>query len=548
MISTRHLAFLPVVWQRAFTYNSGSSEWTRRPANALSALLAPITLPLLTLPLLAHAQTLTVSPGDNLGAVVQTEAIDDVIMTGGTVDSLNQRDGYDTFKMTGGHIKGVFENGDSARFEGGTIGRVDLNLANNVFIMSQDTAVDTRIEGDLLSERGDDTFTLRGGSIGGRVYTGSGDDRVTVSGLGGKTQLTRLDGGAGNDSLVFQGSQLSTGTDYTYWEVIWLNDNSHLRLDDTLTLGDGTSATGILTIDASSTLSSRQGMVAAFIPGQKITVRNAGLIDLSTGNDAQGRLTLNGDYLGDNGTLKLKSVLAGDEAASDRLVVSLGSISGSTNLQVDNLGGAGAATARNGIQVVEAREGATSGDTAFVQTQTLSAGAYDYRLFKGGVTAGSENNWYLRSTLVAPPPASAGEPTIQVPIAAPAPGLMRFPRQSLAGTFPCIAPKCRSMPQLPGAPRSSLGRPWAPFTNARVTNTCSPAMARCPQAGAKPTVVTCANSGAARSAQAWMATCMDSRWARTYMLMPATVAIASTWACISATADWMPTSRVSPWR
>ena len=404
-------------------------------------LLAPITLPLLTLPLLAHSQDLKVSPGDNLGDVVQTVAIDDFSMTGGTVLSLNQRDGYDTFKMTGGRIVGVFENGDAAYFEGGRIGRVDLQLADNLFVMSQDTAVETRIDGDLVSERGDDTIILNGGSIGGRVFTGSGDDRITVSGLGGKTQVTHLDGGAGNDSLAFHASQVGAGAYYINWEAISLNDKTHLRLDDALTLGDASSATGVLAIDASSTLSSRQGTVTAFSTGQKTTVRNAGLIDLGTGNDAGGRLTLNGNYLGDNGTLKLNSVLAGDEAASDRLVVSLGSISGSTNLQVDNLGGAGAATARNGIQVVEAREGATSSDTAFVQPQTLSAGAYDYRLFKGGVTAGSENSWYLRSTLVAPTPASPGEPTLAVPIAAPAPGQDALPTPTPGRNLPLYRPE-----------------------------------------------------------------------------------------------------------
>ncbi|MFP3498811.1 autotransporter outer membrane beta-barrel domain-containing protein, partial [Pseudomonas sp. SIMBA_059] len=88
---------------------------------------------------------------------------------------------------------------------------------------------------------------------------------------------------------------------------------------------------------------------------------------------------------------------------------------------------------------------ATSTATAFVQTQTLSVGAYDYRLFQGGVTAGSENSWYLRSTLVALPapapvpepeqptqPSQPGEPPViapaQIPpVAAPAPGQVDLP-------------------------------------------------------------------------------------------------------------------------
>ncbi|QVM89368.1 autotransporter outer membrane beta-barrel domain-containing protein [Pseudomonas entomophila] len=444
-------------------------------------LLVPAALPLLALPLFAHSQTLTVAPGDNLGAVVQTDAVDNFTMTGGTVQALSQKEGYDTFKMTAGRIIGAFEDGDSAIYEGGRIGRVDLKLANNVFVMSQDTAVETRIDGNLVSGLGDDRIDIRGGtiggnistsggvdditisggrlagnvlasagndifrwsggSIGGRVDMGLGNDKATISGLNADTLIIPLDGGAGNDSLVFQGSQVTAGAHYLNWEAIGLTDRSHLSLDDTLTLGDATSTTGLLTIDTGSSLSSRQGTVTAFSAGQKATVRNAGLIDLSTGSDAQGRLTLNGDYLGDNGTLRLNSVLAGDEAASDRLVVGLGSITGSTRLQVNNLDGAGAATAGNGIQVVEAREGATSSDTAFVQTQTLSAGAYDYRLFKGGVTAGSENSWYLRSTLGAPPAPSAGEPPVPVPVAAPAPGQAALPSPPPGQNLPLYRPE-----------------------------------------------------------------------------------------------------------
>ncbi|WP_448154063.1 autotransporter outer membrane beta-barrel domain-containing protein, partial [Lactiplantibacillus pentosus] len=39
-----------------------------------------------------------------------------------------------------------------------------------------------------------------------------------------------------------------------------------------------------------------------------------------------------------------------------------------------------------------------------------AAGAYEYFLFKGGVTANTTENWYLRSTLVrgSEPPASTG--------------------------------------------------------------------------------------------------------------------------------------------
>jgi len=447
-------------------------------------LLLPAAFPLLTLPLIVHAQALVVSPGDNLGAVVQTQDIDDFKMTGGIVQSLNQGQGYDTFEMTGGRIVGAFEDGDSAVFKGGRIGRVDLKLADNVFVMSQDLGVETLIDGNLVSGFGNDTITLNGGTIGGNISTsggvdiitinggtlkgnvlasagndvlnwsggtiggrvdmGVGDDQVTISNLKPQTLTIDIDGGAGNDSLEFNNSEIDGGARYLNFETIDLKA-SHMTLNDTLTLGDADSGGGTLAVDAKSSLTSRQGTVAPFTAGQLASVRNAGTIDLSKGGDAQGRLTINGNYQGDNGLLRVNSVLAGDGAASDRLVVSQGVISGTTRLEVNNLGGAGAATEQNGIQVVEARDGATSTDTAFVQTQRLSAGAREYRLFKGGVTPDSANSWYLRTTVEAaaapaPTPPVPGEPTPPPPppppVAAPAPGQPELPTPVAGESIP----------------------------------------------------------------------------------------------------------------
>ncbi|EGH48373.1 Outer membrane autotransporter barrel, partial [Pseudomonas syringae pv. pisi str. 1704B] len=102
-----------------------------------------------------------------------------------------------------------------------------------------------------------------------------------------------------------------------------------------------------------------------------------------------------------------------DASASDRLVVAQGRISGSTRMIVSNSGGLGALTRGNGIEVVQAINGATSESSAFSLQNPLSAGAYQYYLFKGGATAGSENSWFLRSAVIAPPtPAPApAEPT-----------------------------------------------------------------------------------------------------------------------------------------
>ncbi|MBV4491455.1 autotransporter family protein [Pseudomonas oryzicola] len=427
------------------------------------------------------------NPGSGTeGNVDQGSGSDDFAMSDGVIKgNLNQGDGLDTFDMKGGWIKGTFDSGDYAKMDGGRIGNVNMRLDQNTFIMrggSVDKNVITafdkdyveifdgtigsnisvsggddrvlvhggQVGGDVLLSTGNDHFIWDGGQIGGRVDAGPGDDAALLKGLKPEVLAIVLDGGEGNDSLTFDASQAVGGARYVNWELMALNNGSQLALDDTLVLGDTNSTTGSFTIDASSTIRSRQGIIAAFGPGQRVTLNNAGTIDLGSGNDAQGRLTVQGDYTGNNGTLRLNSVLAGDGAASDRLVVSRGAIGGSTQLLINNLDGAGATTAQNGIQVVEARDGAVSTATAFVQTQTLSAGAYDYRLFKGGVTAGSENSWYLRSTLVAPPaPAPAPEPGEPVviapaatpPVAAPAPGQVDLPAPVPGESLPLYRPE-----------------------------------------------------------------------------------------------------------
>ncbi|WP_447740219.1 autotransporter family protein [Pseudomonas laurentiana] len=510
-------------------------------------LLLPVAFPLLTLPLLSHGQALTVSPGEKLGATVQTSAADQFTISGGTVQSLQQGNGQDTFtmyggtlgslnqggdmdefEMTGGTITGAFEDGDTAWFKGGSIGRIDLKLADNLLEMSQGLGVNTTVIGNVVSGLGNDTIIMTGGTIGGDISTSSGVDKITISGgalkgeiragndndvftwtggqIGKKVDMgndndtatvrtldlgnstVTLDGGTGTDTLTFEQSQVGKGALYVNWENIRLNKGSQFTLDDTLSLGDlgasqprviAATGTGTLHIDPTSTLISRQGNIVSTQAGSKASVENAGTIDLSQGNDAKGRLNIQGDYAGNNGTLRLNSVLASDGAASDRLVVSRGAIGGSTQLLINNLNGVGAATAQNGIQVVEARDGATSTATAFVQTQKLSAGAYDYRLFKGGVTAGSENSWYLRSTLVAPPapapvpqpeeptqPTQPGEPTqptepaeppviapaVTPPVAAPAPGQVDLPALVQGESLPLYRPE---VPVYAAAPRGA---------------------------------------------------------------------------------------------
>lgn len=422
----------------------------------------------------AGADLIDIASGSVGGVVDQGAGVDTFIMSGGQIQALQQGNGRDQFQMSGGRIVGAFEDGDVAYMSGGRIGRVDMKLDRNLFDMSGGS-----IDANLVTGFDRDTVFLRGGRIGGNISVSGGDDSVTISGgeLAGNVLLSfgndrfvwqddgivrgavlmgegndqaalvnlderslglvrQIDGGLGIDSLVFEQTQTTSGARYPGWESLALSNASVFTLDDTLTLGDRDSGTGTLQIDAASQLVSRSGVVAGFAGDAPVTLSNAGLIDLSTGGDALGRLMLNGHYEGDNGMLRLNSVLEGDGAASDRLVVNQGSLGGATTLQVNNLRGSGALTSANGIQVVEAGTGTLSSNTAFRLGQPLSAGAYQYYLFKGGISAGSENSWYLRSSVVAPPivvppatpPGQTPPPPLPaLPIPVPAPGTPALP-------------------------------------------------------------------------------------------------------------------------
>jgi outer membrane autotransporter protein len=445
------------------------------------------------------ADRLRITAGQITGAVSQGNGIDDFVMSGGSVQSLAQGDGRDTFLMTGGTIVGAFEDGDVAKMTAGSIGRVDMKLDNNIFDLSGG-----QILGNLVTAFGTDTIIVSGGRIGGNVSVSGGNDSITVTGgeivgeirasvgddvlnwngggiirsailmgegndratLGNLAESTlaltpSIDGGPGNDLLTFDQTTTAGAARYINWETVNLNNNSRLDLDrSSFVLGDSTSGTGVFNIDGSSTLTSTQGSITPFTAGEFATLNNAGTLDLSSANTrTDDTLTVQGNYAGNGGKLLLQSVLGDDSSASDKLVVNNGTLTGNTLITVTNLGGVGGLTQQNGIQLVEAQGTAVSSDGAFALNGGLiSAGAFDYRLFKGGVTAGTENSWYLRSAVVAPqvttvPNPDPALPPIVVPVVA-------VPVAALA---PEGNPELPPLPAaVPGAEPIALYRPEVP--------------------------------------------------------------------------------------
>ncbi|MET3497437.1 autotransporter outer membrane beta-barrel domain-containing protein [Variovorax boronicumulans] len=128
-------------------------------------------------------------------------------------------------------------------------------------------------------------------------------------------------------------------------------------------------------------------------------------------------LTVNGNYVGNNGVLKLGTALNSGTGPSDRLVINGGAASGKTTVQIANLGGLGARTIGNGVEVITAQNGATTTaqttkDAFALAGGHVDAGAYEYRLYAAD-TGGAGENWYLR-TDPEPTAASRGLPAYRV--------------------------------------------------------------------------------------------------------------------------------------
>lgn len=105
-------------------------------------------------------------------------------------------------------------------------------------------------------------------------------------------------------------------------------------------------------------------------------------------------LTVKGDFTSSDSFFVLKSKLGDDGSETDRLIFE-GNVSGTSSVSVNNAGGLGALTLRDGIMIVDA---AKASNDAFVQQGRIAAGAYDYTLFAEDRSGNFDGKWYLRSS------------------------------------------------------------------------------------------------------------------------------------------------------
>ncbi|GAC1550406.1 MAG: autotransporter-associated beta strand repeat-containing protein [Collimonas sp.] len=270
----------------------------------------------------------------------------------------------------------------------------------------------TTIEaGTLQLGNGGTTGSVIGDITNNGTLSFNRSDTVTfdkqISGTGGVVQ-------AGSGTLNLEGAQTYTGPTTVSNGTLAVNGSI---TSDTTVAPAGTLA-GVGTIIGNV---ENQGAVR---PGSAMA-----------GSTNYGTLTIQGNYAGAGGALVLNTYLGADGSPTDRLIIDGGVATGTTGVRVNNtnLGAAGYTTA-DGIEVISAANGGSTGSDAFKLVGGARSGFSDYRLFQGGLNGSHPENWYMRNTFTPPVPPDPVDPVD--PVSPPDPADEILP----PGTYPIIGP------------------------------------------------------------------------------------------------------------
>lgn len=203
---------------------------------------------------------------------------------------------------------------------------------------------------------------------------------------------------------------------------------------------------------------------------------NAGLIQFLARPGAYSTLTV-GNYTGSAGSrIGFNTYLGADNSPSNLLVINGGRASGTTSVLVNNTGGPGAQTMADGIRLVQVTSGGSTATDAFTLGQRVTAGAYEYQLFRGGST--SAEDWFLRSYLInaptPPTPTTPSSPVIplyrpEVALYMPIPAIARQMGLSTLGTLHERVGEEENLRGLP-EPRAYANGAWGRVFGERVSN------------------------------------------------------------------------------
>ncbi|MBB8772886.1 autotransporter adhesin Ag43 [Escherichia coli] len=276
------------------------------------------------------------------------------VHAGGEATAVTQNTGGALVTSTAATVTGINRLGAFSVVEG-KADNVVLENGGRLDVLTGHTATNTRVDdGGTLDVRNGGTATTVSMGNGGVLLADSG---AAVSGTRSDGKAFSIGGGQADALMLEKGSSFT------------------LNAGDTAT--DTTVNGGLFT--------ARGGTLAG-----TTTLNNGAILTLSGKTVNNDTLTIReGDALLQGGSL---TGMAQNNA--DRLVIDGGRATGKTILNLVNAGNSasGLATSGKGIQVVEAINGATTEEGAFVQGNRLQAGAFNYSLNRD-----SDESWYLRS-------------------------------------------------------------------------------------------------------------------------------------------------------
>ncbi|HEY2452675.1 MAG TPA: autotransporter-associated beta strand repeat-containing protein [Scandinavium sp.] len=369
-----------------------------------------------------------VGDGTALGTLYTATINSDITGSGG-LDKTDQ--GTLVLNGNNSYRGGTTVSGGVLQVNGDTnLGTADTGITLNGGTFRYGDAFDTSRawtlsgDGGTIDTNGNDV-SLLSGVTGSGGLTKAGDGTLTLTQDSSYTGLTTIRNGTlqlGNGGST--GS--ATGNILNLGDLIVNRDNT-VDLNgvisgtgDFIQRGDGTTVlnglntwSGYTLVENGTLLAGGIGRLSAkssHIVSQNATLDtggysqtvanlvNQGTINLRGGNVGS-TLTVNGDYVGMDGTIKI-AAQQHSPGVADKLVINGGTATGTTRLDID-VSQLGEPTTGDGIMVVQALNGATTTaqttkDAFNIGNEKLIAGAWQYQLFAGNA-GGAGEDWFLRA-------------------------------------------------------------------------------------------------------------------------------------------------------
>ena len=325
-----------------------------------------------------------------------------------TVDSSQGRDalqirtnGYGEINIAAG---ATIHGGSRTAIQSGATGTAATNhVINNGGVI--DATSDVILLADTTTAPGSTLKFSNSGMMTGAVTVSTMETSLTNSGTWNLRNLTDTDSDGVRDTLSVAVSDFGSSGNNT------ITNSGVIAL-----LGDNGQASTLNSNGAYSTGYVANTMaLGGAVQGQILNVKtftNSGVIDMGPANAAVGDVLVisggstpgtsgGGTYIANGGRVILDTVLneGGSNSQSDMLIVDGTQLGSSADkVKVINVGGTGAVTVGNGIELVRVLDKDRSAGGVYQLDGRLVSGLYEYDLHQGGVGAdSSDGNWYLRS-------------------------------------------------------------------------------------------------------------------------------------------------------